>query len=87
MKLSPALFLVLEFFMIFPSALFLLGFINYGLVQNLFILIIDPFAGGFLAYNYLERYGPKGFIRTLTKIIIAYSILEIGIVLFSTLVS
>lgn len=86
MKLSPALFLVLEFFMIFPSVLFLLGVVSYSLIQNILIVMVGPFAGGFLAYNYLEKYRPKRYLKTFTKLILAYSITEIGLVTFSSII-
>lgn len=84
-SLSPTLFLVSEFFMIIPSILFILGIIKYDFIQNIFIAIVLPATGGFVAYNYLERYRVKGFIKTITKAIIGYSILEIGLVLFFSL--
>jgi hypothetical protein len=86
-KLSPVVFLILEFFMLFPSVLFMLGVVKYGLIQNVFMVIIGPLAGGFVAYNYLERYKLGNETSKIAKIFIAYSIIEIGIVVFSTLTS
>lgn len=95
-KLSPALFLVLEFIILLPSLLFVLGLLSWvlfrnpflyqnvlsaNLLQNAAVTIVSPLAGGFLAYQFLERYKPKGFIKTKAKGILAYSILEIGLVL------
>ncbi len=97
MKLSPPLFLILEFFILAPSLLFILGVLqwfafrndfllltvtpNNVLIQNIFVTIVSPFAGGFIAYHYLERYKPKGLIAIKAKAIIFYSIMEIGLVL------
>ena len=95
-KLSPALFLVLEIIILLPSLLFVLGLFSWilftnsfiyqavlstSLMQNISITIVSPLAGGFFAYQYLERYKPKGLIKTTAKGILAYSILEIGLVL------
>ncbi len=96
-RLSPALFLVLEFIILIPSILFILGVLqwfifrssfllltvtpNKALLQNILVTIVSPFAGGFLAYHYLERYKPKGYIALKAKGIIFYSIMQIGLVL------
>jgi hypothetical protein len=46
---------------------------------------VGPIAGGFLAYYYLEKYRPKSIIKKITHAIIAYCILETGLVIFFTL--
>lgn len=95
--LSPTLFLVLEFFILIPSIIFLLGVFQYVIsgdeyvlsivtpngatLQNIFVTIISPFIGGFFAYQYLERLKPKGFIALKTKGIIFYSIMLVGLVI------
>ncbi len=97
LKLSPAVFLASEFFILTPSLLLIIGIflslfqINNtlynivsggSLIKNIFIGIGMPLAGGFLSYQYLERYGPVGIIRKITKITLAYSIIEISIFSF-----
>ena len=92
-KLTPPFFLISEFFILSPSILLLIGiflsiFSNSFLIRTInesfakFILVafVMPFSGGFLSYHYLERYGPQGMVRKITKFILSYSILEIGIV-------
>lgn len=96
LRFSPTLFLFLEFFILLPSFLFVFGLIWYfitqdpsmyflvtsqNMLQNIGVTIISPLSGGFLAYQYLERYHPKGFIRLKAKGILAYSIVVIGLVL------
>lgn len=96
--LSPTLFLILEFFILIPSIIFVIGVLQYLLfgssylmflvtpngatLQNIFVTIISPFIGGFFAYQYLERLKPKGFIETCAKGIIFYSIMLVGLVIF-----
>lgn len=93
-KLTPAVFLVSESLILTPSLLLLIGIFlslfqsnnmlysivsGNSLLRNIFIGILMPFAGGFLSYQYLERYALSGIMRKTTKIILGYSILEIGI--------
>lgn len=95
LSLSPTLFLVLEAIILLPNILFVVGLILWILMhsQNLYLMvisknffqdfgvtIISPTAGGFLAYQYLERYHPQGFIKFKAKGILAYSIVVIGVV-------
>lgn len=99
-SLSPTLFIILEFFILLPSFLFFLGILEYifnktgfviyyvtnlNLIRSFFVTIVLPFAGGFLAYNYLERYKLKALIRKTAKAILAYSIIETGLVLIMAL--
>lgn len=96
LRLSPTLFLILEFFILLPSLLFIAGVLEWyingtgqllyvigiqDIVRGVIVTVLTPFAGGFLAYNYLERYGPKGYIRKITKLILGYAIIEIGLVI------
>lgn len=94
LRLSPTLFLILESLILLPSLLFALGilmwvfFKNPGMyyavisrntLQNIGVMIISPSAGGFFAYQYLERYKPKGFARFKARGIIVYSIFVLGL--------
>lgn len=94
-SLSPALFLILEFFILLPSLLFSFGFLlavfqyaellrivvsSSSTGQNIGITIISPLAGGFFAYQYIERYHAVGYVKKIAKTILAYSIIEIGLV-------
>lgn len=97
-SLSPTLFLVLEFFILIPSVIFVFGILQLilfkrsfildvvlpgnAVFQNIFITIISPTIGGFFAYQYLERFKPKGFIALKAKGIIFYSIMLVGLVIF-----
>jgi len=93
-KLTPKFFIFSEFFILVPSLLLLVGIflslfqnnnslyylVSGGLfLRSIFIGIIMPVAGGFLSYQYLERYAPAGFIKKIAKITLGYSIIEIGI--------
>lgn len=83
--LCPTLFLISEFFMLLPSTLFFIRIIRLEIFLNILVAIVAPAAGGFVGYNYLERYNPKGILKVITKLIISYCILEIGLVIFFTL--
>lgn len=54
--------------------------ISKNMLQNIGVTIISPLSGGFLAYQYLERFHPTGYSKMKAKGILAYSILEIGLV-------
>lgn len=98
MRLSLLLFLFLEFFILIPSVIFIIGILQFLLfknsqilliitpphatLQNIFVTIISPFVGGFFAYQYLERFKPVGLIAWKAKAIIFYSILFVGLVVF-----
>lgn len=93
MRFSPTLFLVLQFFILFPSVLFILGVfftffakdatvynlvISKNILQNIGVLIISPLASGFVAYHYLERYRPEGFVELVSKYLLGYTIIILG---------
>lgn len=96
-KLSPSLFLTLQFFILLPSILFVLSLILwilarssflYAIVltpgisfQNIGVLIVSPLSGGIFAYGYMERYKVQGRLQRISKIILFYSILCIGLIL------
>ena len=93
-KLTSETFLFCEFFILLPSFLFfaslflalfhnftLLNALSLTLLKTLFIAVFCPAAAGLLAYQYLERYGPKGIVRNITKYILGYSIVEMGLVM------
>ncbi len=100
-SLSPTLFSILEFLILLPSLLFIVGVLEWyinrtgfliftligtnNLIKAALVTVILPFAGGFLAYNYLERYKLKGFIKALTKVILAYTIIEVGLVIIMSI--
>lgn len=54
--------------------------ISKNVLQNIGVLIVSPLAGGFFAYQYLERFRPTGYSKMKAKGILAYSIVEIGLV-------
>jgi len=97
-SLSPTLFLVLEFFILIPSIIFVFGILQFiffqhssildvvlpknAVFQNFFITIISPTIGGLFAYQYLEHFKPRGFIALKAKGIIFYSIILVGLVIF-----
>ena len=93
MKFSPTLFLILQFFIIIPSVLFVLSILSiffikdsalYYLVitkntlQNIGILIVPPLTSGFVAYHYMERYRPQGFVALVSKCMLGYAITVLG---------
>lgn len=95
-RFSPALFLVLELLILFPSVCLVAGIVLWniakipflyslvmggGLLQNLGVLFLSPLSAGILAYGYLERYKAKGWSAVVSKIILSYSILFLGIVM------
>lgn len=98
-KFSGPWFLAAEFFILFPSVLFVFGIIikivtgnvfllnilisPNNLLKNIFVEFISPLTGGFVAYNFLEREKPKGFWAIKAKGIIFYSILVVGLIIFS----
>lgn len=95
-SLTPSLFLILEFFILTPSLLFLTGLLIWIIardsllyfmvvtphfsLQNIGILILSPLSGGILAYGYMERYKVAGKVLRISKIILGYSILFTGLV-------
>ncbi len=103
--LSPTLFIALEIIILLPSLLFISGFVAWFLFRNTYlyavvmggntlqsigVLFISPISGGILAYGYLERFKAQGRIAVLSKIILAYSIILIGLIVayfVSTLLS
>ncbi|MGE5042407.1 MAG: hypothetical protein ACM3IJ_05935 [Candidatus Levyibacteriota bacterium] len=48
-------------------------------MKVVFITVFCPSVSGFLAYQYLERYGPNGIVKSITKIILGYCIIEVGL--------
>ncbi len=93
-RFSPALFLVLETLILFPSLCLILGIVVWniakipylyslvmggGFLQNIGVLLLSPLSSGILAYGYLERYKAKGWSAIVSKIILAYSIIFLGL--------
>lgn len=101
MKLSPALFITLETLLLLPSLIFMGGVLEYyfygtgniiqmvtgtdNFIKGFFVTLLTPFAAGFLAYNYIERYKIKPFIKLIAKLILFYAIIEIGLVIIFSL--
>lgn len=95
-RFSPVLFLVLEIFILFPSVCLVVGIVLWnvakipflyslvmggGILQNIGVLFLSPLSAGILAYGYLERYSAKGWSAIVSKIILTYSILFLGLVM------
>lgn len=101
-SLSPKIFVFLEILILTPSIISAVGYLMWiffknpylyllissgGVIQIIGCLVISPFAGGILAYGYLERFKAVGWIAVLSKLILAYSIIQIGIAVIITVAS
>ncbi len=101
-SLSPKTFVFLEALIIIPSVISAVGYVMWILLKNPYLyflissgggmqiigcLFISPFAAGVLAYGYLERFKAEGWSAKLSKLILAYSIIQIGIAVIITAAS
>ncbi len=90
----PTVFFIIETFILLPSLIAVFGYLSWIFLRNPYLysliiaggalqiigcVFISPLAGGILAYGYLERFKATGWSAVLSKFILAYSIIQIGL--------